>query len=98
MCAKCVGPPGHLKKEKEEASNGGDYRSEVSSGSLKSDPEKLFYNLLTYKQAANYLGVSLSYLTKLKARGAISYVLIGNRGVRFRVISLNRWIEKREIA
>jgi excisionase family DNA binding protein len=53
--------------------------------------------LINYKQAAQYLSVSESYLRKLKARGAILHVFVGNRGVRFRVSSLNRWIEKREV-
>ena len=59
----------------------------------------LFENqLLTYKQAAKYLSVCESYLRRLKAEGRIPFVPIGVRGVRFRVVSLNRWIEKREIA
>ena len=53
--------------------------------------------LVNYKQAAEYLCVSESYLRKLKARGAISYVSLGSRGVRFRVESLNRWINEREV-
>lgn len=53
--------------------------------------------LISYKQAAQYLSVSESYLRKLKARGEIPHVFVGNRGVRFRVSSLNRWVDKREV-
>ena len=53
--------------------------------------------LLNYKQAASYLSVSESYLRRLKSRGNVPHVFIGSRGVRFRVSSLNRWIEKREV-
>lgn len=53
--------------------------------------------LLTYKQAAEYLSVCESYLRRLKAKGQIAYVAIGSRSVRFRVVSLNRWVEKREM-
>jgi excisionase family DNA binding protein len=62
------------------------------------DQALLFDNqLLTYSEAARYLSVSESYLRRLKALGQIACVPIGNRGVRFRVGSLNRWIEKREM-
>lgn len=53
--------------------------------------------LLTFSEAARYLSVSESYLHRLKALGQISFVPIGNRNVRFRVASLIRWIEKREM-
>jgi excisionase family DNA binding protein len=53
--------------------------------------------LLNYKQAAKYLSVSESYLRKLKARGLVPHVFVGNRGVRFRVSSLNSWVSKREV-
>ncbi|MBI2579369.1 MAG: helix-turn-helix domain-containing protein [Candidatus Aenigmarchaeota archaeon] len=53
--------------------------------------------LLNYKQAARYLSVSESYLRRLKGQGQIACVLVGSRAVRFRVSSLNRWIEKREM-
>jgi excisionase family DNA binding protein len=53
--------------------------------------------LITYKEAAKYLSVSESYLRRLKANGRIPFVFVGDRGVRFRVSSLNRWIEKREV-
>ncbi len=61
--------------------------------------EKQFFEnqLINYKQAAQYLSVSEVYLRKLKARGKIPYVPLGDRGVRFRVKSLNEWVEKREI-
>jgi excisionase family DNA binding protein len=53
--------------------------------------------LITYKEAAKYLSVSESYLRRLKAKGEVPFVFVGERGVRFRVSSLNRWIEKREV-
>ena len=57
----------------------------------------LIDNLLSYKQAAKYLGISEPYLRRLKANGFIPYVPIGRRGIRFRLSSLNSWVEKREI-
>jgi excisionase family DNA binding protein len=53
--------------------------------------------LLSYKQAAQYLSVSEAYLRKLKAKGHIPFVLVGDRAVRFRVSSLNQWVEEREV-
>jgi excisionase family DNA binding protein len=62
------------------------------------EENSIFENqLLTYEQAARVLSVSESYLRRLKARREIPSVLVGNRAVRFRVCSLNRWIEKREL-
>jgi excisionase family DNA binding protein len=55
-------------------------------------------SLLSYKEAARYLSVSESYLRRLKRRGLVPCVFIGDRGIRFRVSSLNRWIEKREVS
>ena len=58
----------------------------------------LFDNqLLNYKQAAQYLSVSESYLRRLKCKGLIPFVLVSDRGIRFRVSSLNHWIGKREV-
>lgn len=54
-------------------------------------------SLLNYKEAARYLSVSESYLRRLKRKGLIPCVFVSDRGVRFRVSSLNRWIEKREV-
>lgn len=53
--------------------------------------------LLSYKQAAQYLSVSESYLRRLKSRGLIPFVLVSDRGIRFRVSSLNQWVEEREV-
>lgn len=62
------------------------------------EPLLLFDNqLINYKQTARYLGLSEPYLRRLKRKGKIPFVPIGARGVRFRVASLNLWIEKREI-
>lgn len=60
--------------------------------------DTLFDNrLLSYSEAAEYLCISESYLRRLKAEGQIAYVPIGSRNVRFRIASLSRWIEKREM-
>lgn len=61
--------------------------------------EAMFFDnqLLSYSEAAKYLSVSESYLRRLKAKGKIPFVPVGNRAVRFRVGSLNHWIEKREV-
>lgn len=60
--------------------------------------QTLFDNqLLDYKQAARFLSISVPYLRKLKTKGKIPFVEVGERCIRFRVSSLNSWIEKREI-
>ncbi|HCM41531.1 MAG: hypothetical protein A2Z97_04220 [Bdellovibrionales bacterium GWB1_52_6] len=53
--------------------------------------------LISYKQAAQYLSVCESYLRRLKTRNLIPFVLVGDRAVRFRVSSLNQWVEEREV-
>ena len=59
----------------------------------------LFENsLLSYKEAARYLSVSESYLRRLKSKELVPCVLVSDRGIRFRVCSLNQWIKKRETA
>ncbi|MGZ3775312.1 MAG: helix-turn-helix transcriptional regulator [Bdellovibrio sp.] len=59
---------------------------------------ELFENqLLGYNKAAQYLQVSESYLRRLKSKGKIRFVQVGNRGIRFKVASLNAWIAEREI-
>jgi excisionase family DNA binding protein len=69
-----------------------------TASSASSKPSEFFENqLLSYKQAARYLSVSEPYLRRLKSKGLVPFVLVGNRAVRFRVSSLNRWIEKREV-
>jgi excisionase family DNA binding protein len=69
----------------------------VHSSTTTPSESFILNSLLNYKQAAQYLSVSESYLRRLKSRGVVPHVYIGNRGVRFRVSSLNRWIEKREV-
>jgi excisionase family DNA binding protein len=77
-----------MEKEKSPALNPGQIQDKVP----------LFENqLLSYAEAANYLSVSESYLRRLKTNGRVPFVPMGNRAVRFRVGSLNRWIEKREV-
>ena len=53
--------------------------------------------LISYKEAARYLRISEVYLRRLKAQGRVPYVPVGLRGVRFRLSSLNKWVEEREI-
>ncbi len=66
-------------------------------GPPQPDPQFFENQLLTYKQAAQYLSVCESYLRRLKSKKLIPFVLVSDRGIRFRVSSLNRWIEKREV-
>lgn len=58
---------------------------------------QVFDNLLSYKEAARYLSVSESYLRRLKRQGQIAFVLVGRRGVRFKLSSLKSWVDEREI-
>ncbi len=77
-----------------------DYKSaEERRSSDVSIIDSLFFEnqLLSYKQAAQYLSVSEPYLRRLKSQGLIPFVLVGDRAVRFRVSSLNQWIEEREV-
>ena len=53
--------------------------------------------LFSYKEAARYLRISEPYLRRLKRQGRIAFVPIGSRGVRFRLSSLDKWVEEREI-
>ncbi len=67
---------------------------------LYSKPEEnLFFDnqLLNYKQTARYLSLSEQHIRRLKSKGQIPYIRIGSRSVRFRVKSLNQWVEGREI-
>ncbi len=67
-------------------------------GAVNGSQQKLFFDrLLDYKQAAAFLSVSTPYLRRLKAQGKIPFVPMGVRGVRFRMKSLNEWVEKREV-
>lgn len=64
--------------------------------------EVLFFEnrLLDYKGASQFLGISIRHLRNLKSTGEIKHVLIGSgeRGVRFRVASLMRFIDEREVS
>ncbi len=74
-------------------------KTSLSTAKEGSRHKELFFEnqLLNYKQAAQYLGISTPYLKRLKRTGQIPYVIVGDRAVRFRVSSLNRWIDEREI-
>lgn len=54
--------------------------------------------LLTYTQAALYLGITPQYLRELKSRRKIRAVELGPKCVRFRVASLNKFILEREVS
>ena len=50
--------------------------------------------LVNTKQAANYLGVSASFLEKDRWRGArIPFVRISARSIKYRIEDLNNYIE-----
>lgn len=59
---------------------------------------KIFENqLLRYKQAAQFLGISVPYLRRLKSHGLVPWVQVGARAVRFCPQSLSQWVREREI-
>ncbi len=53
------------------------------------------YQLLTAAQAAEFLGVSLSYVQHATGRGEVPCVRIGKGDPRYRVIDLISWQEDR---
>ncbi len=53
------------------------------------------YQLLTASQAAEFLGVSLSYVQHATGRGEVPCVRIGKGDPRYRVIDLISWQEER---
>lgn len=56
----------------------------------------MYDNLLTTKQAAPILGVSIAFLERDRWAGArIPYIQIGNRAVRYRMSDLMKFIESR---
>ena len=72
--------------------------NQAGDTTFNSPHQRLFENqLLSYKEAARYLSLCESYLRRLKSKGLIAFVCVGDRAVRFRVSSLNSWIEKREV-
>jgi len=56
----------------------------------------MYDNLLTTKEAAPILGVSIAFLERDRWAGAtIPYIQIGNRAVRYRMSDLMKFIESR---
>jgi hypothetical protein len=56
----------------------------------------MYDNLLTTKQAAPILGVSIAFLERDRWAGArIPYIQIGSRAVRYRMSDLMSFIESR---
>jgi excisionase family DNA binding protein len=53
------------------------------------------YQLLTTIQAAEFLGVSLSYIQHATGRGEVPCVRIGKGDPRYRIIDLISWQEQR---
>jgi hypothetical protein len=51
-----------------------------------------------YEQAAKFLQISVRQLKDLKKNGAIPWVPIGARGVRFQRASLCRYLNEREVS
>ena len=53
-------------------------------------------NLLTTKQAAEYLGVSCAFLERDRWAGArVPFVRVGSRAVRYRLQDLDAYIESK---
>ena len=53
-------------------------------------------NLLTTKQAAEYLGVSCAFLKRDRWAGArVPFVRVGSRAVRYRLQDLDTYIESK---
>ena len=53
------------------------------------------YQLLTASEAAEFLGVSLSYVQHATGRGEVPCVRIGKGDPRYRIIDLISWQEQR---
>lgn len=53
------------------------------------------YQLLTAIEAAEFLGVSLSYIQHATGRGDVPCIRIGKADPRYRVIDLISWQEQR---
>jgi excisionase family DNA binding protein len=66
---------------------------DANSSSQLFDTNQLF----NYQQASRYLGISVSKLKKLKAAGDVPFVPIGD-SIRFRIASLHRWIQRKEVS
>ena len=53
--------------------------------------------LLTYPEAADTLGISVSHLKREVAVRAIGVVRIGPRGIRFSVADLDAWVARHRV-
>lgn len=56
--------------------------------------EKFFDKLLTKRQLADLLGISVSYIDKLMTLGEVPYFKIG-KAVRFRHSEVLAWLQRR---
>jgi predicted DNA-binding transcriptional regulator AlpA len=53
--------------------------------------------LLTAREAAAWLGLSVSWLAKARMRGdGPPYILIGGRAVRYSEVALLQWLKSRQ--
>lgn len=71
-----------------------------SQSTAKENTELFFHNriespaLMTYKEAAKYLGVSETHIRRMKHK--LKTVNIGIRGVRYVRSSLDQWIKENQ--
>jgi excisionase family DNA binding protein len=56
------------------------------------------FQLLTAEQAAQFLGVAEPTIRDMTYRHELPHVKIGKRGVRYRVIDLIGWSDRRSVA
>jgi len=56
------------------------------------------YQLLTAEQAARFLGLAEPTLRDMTYRHELPHVKVGKRGVRYRVIDLIGWSDRRSVA
>jgi excisionase family DNA binding protein len=56
------------------------------------------YQLLTAEQAAHFLGLAEPTLRDMTYRHELPHVKVGKRGVRYRVIDLIGWSDRRSVA
>jgi excisionase family DNA binding protein len=81
-------------KREDEAAQSGALRSVLNATGGSAKVREL-YQLLTAAQAAEFLGVSLSYVQHATGRREIPCVRIGKGDPRYRVIDLISWQEQR---
>lgn len=53
---------------------------------------------ITTKEAAEYLGIKMSYLYKLTSQKKIPYYSPGGKNMLFKTVELDNWIEKSRVS